>query len=132
MPQMQLLSVVSHRAGRWQSKMLLTIDERGSKFPRNCVFDCHLSPVSKDFYLRSSIILMFTIAAYLVQSFERPQWSIFIHSFIHYLLLALKKQSVSLGYRSFLELVVSCLLKGKWKATLRNMQKLCPNTIYRK
>ena len=27
---------------RWQSKTLLTIDERGSKIARNGVFDCHL------------------------------------------------------------------------------------------
>ena len=30
---------------RWQSKTLLTIDERGSKAARNSAFDCHLSPV---------------------------------------------------------------------------------------
>ena len=30
---------------RRQSKMLLKIDERGSKIARNSVFDCHLSPM---------------------------------------------------------------------------------------
>ena len=54
--------------------MLLTIDESGSKLARNSVSDCHLSPVgrqmaiknsvSTDFYLRSSIVLTFSIAAY--------------------------------------------------------------------
>ena len=62
--------------GRWQSKTLLAIDERGSNIARNSVFDCHLSPigrqmaiensVSNDFYLRSSIVLKFSIAAFLV------------------------------------------------------------------
>ena len=32
---------------RRQSKMLLTIDERGSKIARNSVFDSHLSPVGR-------------------------------------------------------------------------------------
>ena len=31
--------------GRRQSRMLLTINERGSKMALNSVFDCHLSPV---------------------------------------------------------------------------------------
>ena len=62
--------------GRRQSKTLLTIDKRGSYIARNSVFDCHLSPigrqmaiensVSNDFYLRSSIVLTFSIATYLV------------------------------------------------------------------
>ena len=60
--------------GRRQSKTLSTIDKRGSKIDKNSVFDCHLSPVwrqiaiensvSNDFYLRSSIVLAFSIAAY--------------------------------------------------------------------
>ena len=60
--------------GRRQSKTLSTIDERGSKIDRNSVFDCHLSPVwrqmvientvSIDFYLRSKIVLAFSIVAY--------------------------------------------------------------------
>ena len=59
---------------RRQSKTLLAIDERGSKIDRNSVFDCQLSPVgrqmaiensvSDDFYLRFSIVLTFSIAAY--------------------------------------------------------------------
>ena len=54
-----------------------TIDEHGSKFARKSVFDCHLSPdgrqkviensVSYDFYLLSSIVLTFSIAAYPVR-----------------------------------------------------------------
>ena len=54
--------------------MLSTIDERGSKIDRNSIFDCHLSPVwqqmvvensvSNDFDLRSSIVLVFSIATY--------------------------------------------------------------------
>ena len=31
---------------RWQSKTLFTIDERGSKTARNGVFDCHLSQMA--------------------------------------------------------------------------------------
>ena len=60
--------------GRRKSKTLLTIDERGSKIDRNSVFDCHLLPVWRQmaienavsivFYLRSSIVLAFSIAAY--------------------------------------------------------------------
>ena len=56
-----------------QAAMLLTVELRGSKITRNCVFDCHLSPygrqmaiensVSDDFHLRSSIVFMFKIAA---------------------------------------------------------------------
>ena len=60
--------------GRWQSKTLPTIDERGSKIDRNSVFDCHLSPVWRQmaiensvsnqiFDQRSTIILVFSIAA---------------------------------------------------------------------
>ena len=59
---------------RWQSKKLLTNDERGSKIARNTVFDCHLSPVgrqmaiensvSNDFDLLLSIVLTFSFAAY--------------------------------------------------------------------
>ena len=35
------------RTGSTVIKMLLTIDERGSKTDRNSVFDCHLSPVGR-------------------------------------------------------------------------------------
>ena len=69
-------AVAEITTGRRQSKPLLTIDERGSKIARNSDFDCHLSQVwrrmtiersvSNDFYLRSSIVLMFSIATYLV------------------------------------------------------------------
>ena len=58
----------------WQSKTFLTIDECGSKNARNSVFDCHLSTVGRQmasensvssyFYLRSSIVITFSIAAY--------------------------------------------------------------------
>ena len=68
----QILQITS---GRRQSKTLSTIDERGSKIDRNSAFDCHLSPVWRQmaientvsidfFYLRSSIVLAFKIAAY--------------------------------------------------------------------
>ena len=59
---------------RRRSNTLLAIDERESKIARNSVFDCHLSlawrqmtienSVSNDFYLRSSIVLTFSIATY--------------------------------------------------------------------
>ena len=60
---------------RRQSKTRLKIDERGSKIARNSNFDCRLSlfeqqmtiknSVSNDFfYLRSSKVLTFSIAAY--------------------------------------------------------------------
>ena len=55
--------------------MLLTIDERSSKIARNNVFNCQLLPVGDkwqsktlcltSFDLRSSIVLTFSIAAYL-------------------------------------------------------------------
>ena len=60
--------------GRRQSETLLTIEKNRSKIARNSVFNCHLSPVgrqmviknsvSNDFYLRSSIVLTFSITAY--------------------------------------------------------------------
>ena len=60
--------------GRWQSKTLLTIEERGSKTARKSVFDCHLSPASDKWqsktlflmisYLCSLIVLTFLIATY--------------------------------------------------------------------
>ena len=59
---------------RRQSKTLLPMDERGSEIATTSVFECHLSPVgrlmdienfvSNFFYLRSSIVLTFSIAAY--------------------------------------------------------------------
>ena len=49
---------LTHRVGGNQKRYLKT-DKRGSKIDRNSVFDCHLSPVSNDFYLRSSIVLKF-------------------------------------------------------------------------
>ena len=74
-----------------QSKTLLPIDERGSKIATNSVFDCHLSPigrqmtiknsVSGDFYLRSSIVLTFSSAAYPVYpSFSRKPTSKIFYS----------------------------------------------------
>ena len=64
---------------RRQPKMLFRIYECGSKIAKNSVFDGHLSPVNwrqmaiensvfKDFYLRSSIVLVIFIATY-------PMWS---------------------------------------------------------
>ena len=58
---------------RRQSKLLFTIDERGSKIARNSVFDCHCHTGDKwqsktlfltTFDLRSSIVLAFSIATY--------------------------------------------------------------------
>ena len=61
---------------RRQSKTILTIKKKhGLKIARNSVFDCHMSPQLGDkwqsktlfltiFYLRSSIVLLFLIAAY--------------------------------------------------------------------
>ena len=72
---------------RRQSKTLSTIDERGSKIDRNSVLDSHFSPVwrqmaientvSIDFYLCSSIVLAFSIAAYLVciSATKKLQWT---------------------------------------------------------
>ena len=60
--------------GRRQSKVLSTIDKCGSKIDRNSVFDFLLTPVwrqmatknsvSNNFYIRSSTVLAFSIAAY--------------------------------------------------------------------
>ena len=47
--------VPSTTPDRWQSKTLLTIDERGSKFARNSVFDCHLSPVRRQMAIKNSV-----------------------------------------------------------------------------
>ena len=38
-----------------QSKMLLTIEECGSKMARNSVFDCHLSPVWRQMAIKNSV-----------------------------------------------------------------------------
>ena len=40
---------------RQQSKMLLTIDERGSKIARNSVFDCNLSPNWRQMAIENSV-----------------------------------------------------------------------------
>ena len=42
-------------SGRRQSKTLLTIDECGSKLARNCVFDCHLSPIGRQMAIENSV-----------------------------------------------------------------------------
>ena len=52
---------------RQHSKTILSIDERGSKIDRNNVFDCLMAIkiyVSNYFYLCTSIVLTFSIAAY--------------------------------------------------------------------
>ena len=41
--------------GRWQSKTLLTIDERESKNDRNSAFDCHLTPVGRQMATETSV-----------------------------------------------------------------------------
>ena len=45
--------------GRRQSKKLLTIDECGSKIARNCVFDCHLSPIGRQMAIENSVLTIF-------------------------------------------------------------------------
>ena len=40
---------------RWQSKMLLTIEEHGSKITRNSVLDCHLSQVGQQMAIKNSV-----------------------------------------------------------------------------
>ena len=40
---------------RPHSKMILTIDEHGSKIARNSVFDCHLSPVWRQMAIKNSV-----------------------------------------------------------------------------
>ena len=42
-------------SGRWQSKMLLTIDERRSKIDRNSVFDRHLLPVRQQMTIKNFV-----------------------------------------------------------------------------
>ena len=56
-----------------QSAIENALSEHGSKIDRNSVFDCHLSPLSRQmaiknsvtnvFYLCSSIVLQFSIVA---------------------------------------------------------------------
>ena len=68
------MTITTTTPDRRQSKTLLTINERGSQIARNSVFTCHLSPVRQhmaikdsvynDFYIRLSIVLTFSIAAY--------------------------------------------------------------------
>ena len=44
---------------RRQSKTLSTIDDRGSIFDRNSVFDCHLSPVGRQMAIVSTVSIDF-------------------------------------------------------------------------
>ena len=41
--------------GRRQSKVLLTIDEHGSKIDKNSVFNCHFSPVGPQMAIKNSV-----------------------------------------------------------------------------
>ena len=41
--------------GRWQWKMLFTINERGLRIARHSVFDCHLSPDRPQIAIKNSI-----------------------------------------------------------------------------
>ena len=82
---MSINHIATHQIGG-NRKTLLTIDEHGSKIARNSVFDCQLSPnwrqmaiensVSDHFYLSSSIVLTFSIAAYSVFASDRKVHSI--------------------------------------------------------
>ena len=40
---------------RRQSKMILTINECGSKYDSNSVFDCHLSPIGRQMVIGNSV-----------------------------------------------------------------------------
>ena len=94
----------------------LTIDERGSKIAKISVFDCHLSPVRRqmaiensvsiDFYLRSSIALMFSIAAYPVWMYMTEGNAGVCHSYSKYSPQVIATQ----------KLVTSqCQVDEKWK-----------------
>ena len=51
--------------GRWQSKTFLTIEKYGTKIARNRATNGNKNSVSDDFfYLRSSIVLTFSIVVY--------------------------------------------------------------------
>ena len=74
---------------RWQSKTLLTIDERGIKIARNSNFDCDLSPVGIEnsvfSYFRSTFVdrISGLIAAYPVSicdTFQNRTGWLFIHA----------------------------------------------------
>ena len=54
------LEIHRYTPGRWQSKMLLTMDERGSKIARNSVFDRHLSPVGRQRAIKNSVTNYFS------------------------------------------------------------------------
>ena len=45
--------------GRWQSKTLSTINERGSKIDRNSVFDCFLSPLWRQMEIKNCVSIGF-------------------------------------------------------------------------
>ena len=51
----QNIMVRINTPGRWQSKTLSTINDRGSKIDRNSVFDCHLSPVCRQMAIEISV-----------------------------------------------------------------------------
>ena len=71
---LKILSLHIHT--EWQqSKIFLTIDERGLRISRNSVFNYHLLPIGRQmaiknsvsmiFFLSLSTVLMFSSAAYL-------------------------------------------------------------------
>ena len=53
--ELQTASKRGYTLGRRHSKMLLTIDEPGSKIARNSVFDCHLSPNWRQMAIENSV-----------------------------------------------------------------------------
>ena len=55
---------------RRQSNMLLTIDERISKFARNSVFDCHLLPVGPQMAIKTLFLNVFDLCSLIVLTFS--------------------------------------------------------------
>ena len=88
--------VPSTTPDRWQSKTFLTNDERGSKFARNSVSGDKWQSKTlflTIFYPRSSILLTFSIVAYLVFTLLKLQqrwWTLNCHCFGCNLLTGLK------------------------------------------
>ena len=52
---LSLFRPTMYTSDRRQSKTLLTINEGGSKFIRNSIFDCHMSPVGQQMAMENSV-----------------------------------------------------------------------------
>ena len=57
---------------RQQSKMPLTINERGSKIARNSVFNCHLLPVGRQMQTKTLFLAIFDLRSLIVFMFRLP------------------------------------------------------------